>query len=106
MSKKTVTVGISARHVHVSREDLDVLFGAGYQLTVKNMGASDIGKFTFYDTTPEAMVMSKLPVCSDCDTGSIMAPAIGQSGAIQGAVPAVKSGASHSLEFGVKYVGN
>jgi len=77
-----------------------------YQLTVKNMGASDIGKFTFYDTTPEAMVMSKLPVCSDCDTGSIMAPAIGRSGAIQGAVPAVKSGASHSLEFGVKYVGN
>ena len=77
-----------------------------YQLTVKNMGASDIGKFTFYDTTPEAMVMSKAPVCADCDAGSITAPVIGQSGAIQGSVPAVKSGASHSLEFGVKYVGN
>lgn len=77
-----------------------------YQLTVKNMGASDIGKFTFYDTTPEAMVMSKAPVCADCDSGSIIAPAVGQSGAIQGSVPTVKSGASHSLEFGVKYVGN
>lgn len=77
-----------------------------YQLTVKNMGASDIGKFTFYDTTPEAMVMSKAPVCADCDASSIVAPAVGQSGAIQGSVPAVKSGASHSLEFGVKYVGN
>ena len=77
-----------------------------YQLTVKNMGASDIGKFTFYDTTPEAMVMSKAPVCADCDVGSIVAPAVGKSGAIQGSVPAVKSGASYSLEFGVKYVGN
>ena len=77
-----------------------------YQLTVKNMGASDIGRFTFYDMTPEAMVMSKAPVCIDCETGSMTAPAIGQSGAIQGSVPAVKSGASHSLEFGVKYVGN
>ena len=35
MASKQIPVGISARHVHVSREDLDVLFGAGYQLTVK-----------------------------------------------------------------------
>lgn len=33
MSK--VLVETSARHVHVSREDLDVLFGAGYELTPK-----------------------------------------------------------------------
>ncbi len=32
---KTVLVEISARHVHVSRNDLDVLFGKGYQLTFK-----------------------------------------------------------------------
>jgi putative phosphotransacetylase len=30
-----VPVGISARHVHVSQGDLDVLYGEGYQLTVK-----------------------------------------------------------------------
>lgn len=29
-----VPVGISARHVHLSREAIDVLFGRGYQLTV------------------------------------------------------------------------
>ncbi|MDR1629692.1 MAG: phosphate propanoyltransferase [Oscillospiraceae bacterium] len=31
--KKEVMVETSARHVHVSRKDLDVLFGEGYQLT-------------------------------------------------------------------------
>lgn len=29
----TVPVGISSRHVHLSREDLDALFGAGFELT-------------------------------------------------------------------------
>lgn len=32
---KPVLVEISARHVHVSREDLDILFGKGYELTRK-----------------------------------------------------------------------
>ncbi len=33
--EKKVLVEISARHVHVSREALDILFGAGYELTNK-----------------------------------------------------------------------
>ena len=33
MSK--VLIETSARHVHVSREDLDILFGEGYELTAK-----------------------------------------------------------------------
>ena len=32
---KPVLVEVSARHVHVSREDLDTLFGKGYELTAK-----------------------------------------------------------------------
>ena len=84
--------------------------GAGqcvlYQLTVKNLGASAIGRFNFYDYTPEAMVMSKAPSCTTCEVGSLTAPALGQSGAIKGSVAAIKSNESHSLEFGVKYVGN
>lgn len=32
-----VLVEISARHVHVSQADLETLFGAGYELTVKKM---------------------------------------------------------------------
>ena len=35
MSNKTVTAGISARHVHVTQEHLDILYGAGYELTNK-----------------------------------------------------------------------
>jgi len=44
MSQKLIPVGISARHVHVSREDLEVLFGKGYQLTVKK-NLSQPGQF-------------------------------------------------------------
>ena len=33
--QKPVLVEISARHVHVSRKDLDILFGEGYELTNK-----------------------------------------------------------------------
>lgn len=31
----SIPVGISARHVHLSREDVETLFGRGYQLTPK-----------------------------------------------------------------------
>lgn len=30
-----IKIGISARHVHLSREDLDTLFGKGFELTMK-----------------------------------------------------------------------
>lgn len=42
--KNQVMVETSARHIHVSKQDLETLFGAGYELTVKKM-LSQPGQF-------------------------------------------------------------
>lgn len=76
-----------------------------YQLTVKNQGAAAIGSFTFHDETPSGTVMAVAPSCANCTAGTVSAPSLGQSGSIRGTLPAVNSGASHTLEFGVRYVG-
>src|SRR5690554_5347217 len=31
---KLVSIGVSARHIHLSKEHIEVLFGQGYELTV------------------------------------------------------------------------
>ena len=40
--KKTVGVLISNRHIHLNREAVDILFGKGYELTVKRPLADPI----------------------------------------------------------------
>lgn len=44
-----VTVGISNRHLHLSQNDIEALFGAGYELTVKK-DLSQPGQFASEET--------------------------------------------------------
>lgn len=44
MENNQVLVEVSARHVHLSQQDLETLFGPGYELTVKKM-LSQPGQF-------------------------------------------------------------
>ncbi|MCF7795781.1 phosphate propanoyltransferase [Patescibacteria group bacterium] len=48
MSKK-ILVEVSARHIHISRKDLDILFGEGFSLT-KIKDLSQLGEFAAKET--------------------------------------------------------
>ena len=58
-----VLVEISARHVHLSKEDLETLFGKGYELTVKKE-LSQPGQFASNERVRVVGAKSEFPAVS------------------------------------------
>ncbi len=58
-----VLVEISARHVHVSQEDLEILFGDGYELTCKKM-LSQPGQFACEERVKVVGTKGEFPAVS------------------------------------------
>lgn len=58
-----VLVEISARHVHVSQQDLETLFGAGYELTVKKE-LSQPGQYACNERVKVVGAKSEFPAVS------------------------------------------
>lgn len=58
-----VLVEISARHVHVSQEDLEILFGEGYELTCKKM-LSQPGQFACEERVKVVGTKGEFPAVS------------------------------------------
>lgn len=69
--KKDLTVGVSARHIHVSQSDLEVLFGSGYELTVMK-DLSQPGQYAANEKLEIVGPKGKL-------TGRILGPVRGRS---------------------------
>ena len=98
--KKTVEVMLSNRHLHLSKEDAERLFGAGYEITVKKM-LTDVqfaanetvtlvgpkGKFENVRVLGPYRKETQVEVLKgDCFKLGINAP-IRESGKLQGAAP-------------------
>ena len=77
---KPVLIETSARHVHVSRKDLDILFGEGYQLTHKK-DLSQPGQFACEERERPATQVEIS--ASDARSIGVVAP-VRESGVIEG----------------------
>ena len=60
--KNQILVETSARHVHLTREHIEVLFGKGYELTVKKM-LSQPGQFASNERVEVVGPKKSIPGC-------------------------------------------
>lgn len=63
MMKKTILLETSARHLHVTQEDLEILFGEGYELTFKK-ALSQPGQFSCEERVQVVGPKSSFPAVS------------------------------------------
>jgi putative phosphotransacetylase len=112
--KKTIPIGISGRHIHLTRAHLDILFGEGYQLTpMKDL--SQPGQFACVEkvdvTSPAGKTLSGVRILgperpesqveisrSDALRFKFEAP-VRSSGDVKGSGPATLTGPNGSVSI-------
>lgn len=109
----TIPVAVSARHIHLSREHLDILFGEGYELN-KRADLSQPGQFAAEETvkisTPKSEFAS-VRVLGPCRPASQVEiswtdamklgvrPPLRESGDIKGSAPVTITGPNGTVEL-------
>lgn len=111
LSPNEIPISVSARHCHLCQEDIDLLFGKGYQLTIKSE-LSQPGQFAANETItligPKGSIRnvrilgptrSKTQVeISKTDAVKLgLVPPLRESGDIQGSSPATLLGPKGSI---------
>jgi len=102
-----IVVGVSNRHVHLSREHVDILFGEGYELT-KIRDLRQPGEFAAKETVTVATaggVLENVRILGPIREKTQFELSASDARKLRIGVPVIKSGSSHKLSSPVLLIG-
>jgi len=102
-----IVVGVSNRHVHLSREHADILFGEGYELT-KIRDLRQPGEFAAQETLTVATgggVLEKVRILGPIRKKTQFELSVSDARKLRIKAPVIKSGSSYKVDTPVLLIG-